>query len=681
MNKFDIITIDFETYYDDEYTLSKMTTLEYVRDPRFDVLSVSVKINGGKSEVLTHEQFKRFVASVPWESVAVNAHHAHFEGLILRERFGVVRVGFWIDTLSMARCLYSGEIGASLAKVAPYLGGGRKLEMPPVKGLHYDQVVAAGLWPALVEYNANDTDEQYRIFRVMLADFPSPAKELRVIDYTIRMYTEPFFRIDEALLSEYADWEDRRRDELLARMGLTEKDFRSRDKFAAILRSQGVEPPLKRALDKYKRPKVNDDGSPKMTYAFAKDDVGMQILLDHEDETIRELCAAKLLFSSTMRQTRSRRLLWAGKGGLPVPVYLKPYAAHTGRWGGGDKTNFQNFDRVKRRKNPETKKEEMIPNTGMLRRALIAPPGYSIVVADSAQIEARKNAWHSGQADIVEAFAAKRDIYSEFASTIYMRMIDRKKNADDFIPGFVGKTCILGLGYGMGWPKFAFEMLKGALGGPPVQFKQHDMEMLNVNFGRFVNNPRNIEKVKSIISRLDWEALLVHCAVCWEIVNRYRGRSDRIVGFWEICDQMIPKIWAGREDEFGPNGIYKVTQGAIILPSGRKLKYPNLHKGKDGWSYTDPETHEVKKLYGGKVCENVTQAVCRDIVAWQGIEVSKFMFLATTTHDELVGGIETHRAQWALDRTIEIMSVSPDYAPGLPLLAEGGWGQSYGEIK
>jgi DNA polymerase len=201
-----------------------------------------------------------------------------------------------------------------------------------------------------------------------------------------------------------------------------------------------------------------------MIPAFAKTDPGMQELLEHPEEEIRFLAEARLAVKSTLVESRSLRYLKCSTRG-PMTVYTKYSGAHTRRRSGGDKTNYQNMGR------DDVKRPEMI----LLKRSIEAPEGHMIVAADSAQIQARINAWLCNHWELVEAFAQGRDVYSEFASKIYMREINRKKNKEDFIPGFVGKTCTLGLGFQMWWPKFAFEMLKGALGGPPVQFTADDI--------------------------------------------------------------------------------------------------------------------------------------------------------------------------------------------------------------
>ena len=87
----DLITLDFETYYDREFSLSKLTTEAYVRDPRFEVIGVGVKVNGAETEWAsgTHEQIKEYLDSFDWSDAMLLCHNTMFDGAILNWRFGI----------------------------------------------------------------------------------------------------------------------------------------------------------------------------------------------------------------------------------------------------------------------------------------------------------------------------------------------------------------------------------------------------------------------------------------------------------------------------------------------------------------------------------------------------------------------------------------------------------------
>lgn len=312
---------------------------------------------------------------------------------------------------------------------------------------------------------------------------------------------------------------------------------------------------------------------------------------------------------------------------------------NTGRWGGNNKMNMQNLQRG-----------------GELRQSILAPSGHVICVADSGQIEARVNGMLWGQDDLLEAFRVsdeyerrvggmpkdkrpppalhERDAYCRFGDDIYGRTITKA----DTMERFVGKVCVLGLGYQMGAPKLQITLARGALGGPPVFFE------------------------------LDR---------CKEIVNTYRRRNYRIAQGWEICAGIIEDMAIGREGSHGP---ICWEQDTIWLPNGMRLHYPDLKKapgdkGWDEWTYQAKEMR--KKIYGGLLCENLVQALARIIVAEQMLQIDTFARVVMTTHDEVVAIARKAQADRVMTRMIKTMQTSPKWWPGIPLNAEGGYAVNY----
>jgi DNA polymerase len=331
--------------------------------------------------------------------------------------------------------------------------------------------------------------------------------------------------------------------------------------------------------------------------------------------------------------------------------------------------NFQNLERTDKKN----------PRKGVLRRALRAPQGMSVVVADSAQIEARVTAWLAGQTDLVAAFAENRDIYSEFASRCYGRHIDRKANPDDFIPGFVGKTAILGLGFGMGWLKFAGTLMKGALGGPPVIFNEKVAEELGVDYRAFMEDDVKMDRVRELPSRLEDWAKAVHCAVAESFVKTYRSTNRMVVAYWKKMEGVIECMAAGNSSP-----TLDTVRHGIRLPSGMVMQYPGLQRSEsgDGWSYLG-EHKCRKKIYGGSLTENVVQALARQIIAdqMQAFRESSGHYPVTMTHDELVYVVDENQDEDVLAALLTCMKTAPAWAPGLPLNAEGGTGPTYGDAK
>lgn len=672
-----VLVIDFETFYGADYTLSKLTTEAYVRDPRFQTIGVGVRNADNSARIwFEHEQFKAWAASVDWNEIAVIAHHAHFDGLILSHHYNV-RPRFWFDTLSMANALRP-HSRKSLAKLAELEGIGRKGEEVVLAKDKRREDFTPAEWQQYGVYCLNDCDLEYALYDLYAKQFSMT--ELRVMDFTIRQFTEPLLTMNRDVLAQHHADEIARKKALLEKCGADKADLMSNPKFAQLLLEYGVEPPMKYSEKQTKTAREEDpDAAPVYTYAFAKSDPGMKDLLEHDNPEVRALVEARVGVKSTIEETRALRYMGIVDRGL-WPVYIAYHKAHTGRAAGGDKSNAQNLKRG-----------------GILRDAIEAPPGHKIPVADSAQIEARVLAWLACQSDLVQAFAQGRDIYSEDASEIFNRPVDRKRKEivdgketyPDFIPGFIAKTQRLGLGFQMWWPKFAATMLAGAMGGPPVQFGREMLEQMRIDFTSFVNNPRDVNAALSIPTRLSDADMIVHCIVSKHLVVRYREKNKAIVWFWDLCNTAIEAMYRGQEMVFGFNGTLRTEKGAVVLPSGRRLYYPDLqfeviNRGKKNerldWTYWNGE--ERTKIYGGLATENWVQALARDIVMEQGVRyVDTGRRIAIQTHDELGGVVPDHDAQEALATLIEIMKSPPTWAPGLPLSAEGGIGQRYGDAK
>lgn len=673
----EILTLDFETFYDQEYTLKKMSTSQYVYDPRFETIGVGIRY-GERRLWLEDAQFRALAKQLPWDKLAVLAHHAHFDGLILSHHYGI-KPAFWFDTLSMARAIHGEAVAVNLDNLMRLYGLGQKgHEVVEARGKRRRDFTQAE-WNQYGVYCVNDCNGTAGLFNKMIVGFPKT--ELELVDITVRMFTEPLMVLDEPKMQEYLAWEIDRKEKLLARIttgreSMTEaekekakKSLASNDKFADLLRDMGIEPPLKDS------PSVVDEhGNPKKIYAFAKGDPAFQELMLGGDDDVRLLCEARMSVKSAGNETRTARLLDIGANQRPLPVYLKTFGAGTFRWSGGDKMNWQNFERM----NKKDKRK------GTIRQSIRAPKGMLLFGGDASQIEARFNAWYSGQQDIVDAFARGDDIYSMFASEIYNRPIDRKKNADDEIPGHVGKTAILGLGYQMGYLKFGGEMLRGANGGAPVQFKEEDLHKLHIDPTAFLANPKNVQRILEVPGRLAPAEKLIHYTVANYIVNVYRSKNDKIKANWDFMGEVIKLMLQGYRGPVGKNDIIQIVEDGILLPSGLVMHYRELRYDADTKSYSYlAKRGERSKIYGGLMTENLTQALCRIIVSDAMLQLRREGVPAITSmeHDAIIGAAKSAEAPYWSARLLELIATAPSWAPGLPLAAEGGFGETLGDTK
>jgi len=507
-----LITLDFETYYTDkDLGFRTQTTEEYIRDPRFEVIGVSVQVNDGSPVWFSGERetTRKWLAQFNWKESLVLAHNTLFDGAILAWHFGIKPMAL-ADTLCMARALHGVEVGGSLAKLATRYNVG-------VKG---DEVV-------------------------------------------IKMFTEPVLYVEQSTLQERLTELQEEKSRLL--QGLmeqlkcaTEEEVReklsSNKKFAEVITGFGIDVPYKTSVT-----------TGKQIPALAKKDEGFIALTENDDPFIQQLCAVRLGTKSTLEEKRIERFMDIGKrnrGALPIP--LKYYGAHTGRWSGTDKVNFQNLP-------------SRDPKKKALKKAIVPPDGYMVINSDSSQIEARVLAWLAGQEDVVKQFAKGEDVYSIFASNVYGKTITKA----DPTERFVGKTCILGLGYGTGAMKLQHTLATSQ----PVSVKLDEEE-------------------------------------CKRIVGVYRDNNSSIIALWREADRMLENMIDGKIKKpiaFGEYECVHYDKDGIILPNGFRIRYPNLRRvTKDDKTQIvyDSRKGEVS-IWGGAVVENVVQALARIVVGTQ----------------------------------------------------------------
>lgn len=416
----DLVVIDFETYYAKDYSLSKLTTQQYVDDPRFEVIGVAVKVNDGKTQWFTGsmEETQKFLDQFDWDNAIVVAHNALFDATILTWKFGIIPF-LWADTLSMARAIHGTEVGGSLAKLVTHYELGEKgTEVVNALGLRRLEFPAYQL-AAYGQYCIKDVDLTHALFQLLAPKFDKV--EIRLIDMTIRMHSQPSLGLDLPILEDHLHTIRGNKAILLMACNADQKTLMSNQKFAEALIERGVSPPMKVS-----------PATGKMTYAFAKTEDGMKALLEHHDFEVQALVAARLGVKSTLEETRTQRFIDMANAGGALPVPLKYYGATTGRWAATDGTNLQN-----------------IPRGSRLKEAIVAPEGFQIVGADLSNIELRVGLYFAGQMDKLQLLANGVDLYKDFASTVFNVAYDEVDDDQRFI----GKTSQLSLIYGTGAAK------------------------------------------------------------------------------------------------------------------------------------------------------------------------------------------------------------------------------------
>ena len=618
-----IVTLDFETFYDTGYGLKKLTTEEYIKSPLFQVIGVAIKIDQGSTKWYsgTHEEIKDVLDTIDWEDTGLVCHNMMFDGAILSWIFNVVPKVYF-DTLPIARALHGINVGGSLKFLAEkYHLGEKGTEVLDAKGKRLEDFQPHELH-RYGEYCKNDVALTYKLFNILIKDFPP--SELKLIDLTIRMFTQPLLEVDDALLIERLEVVKEEKQGLLsglkARLECEDeecvrKKLASNKQFAELLEEIGVPCPMKESPT-----------TGKQTYALAKTDQGFIDLKEHEDPFIQELCAVRLGTKSTIEESRIERFISIGarnRGKLPIP--LKYYGAHTGRWSGADKVNFQNLP------SRDAKKKA-------LKNAILPPEGHVIMNVDSSQIEARLLVWLAGQEDVTQLYREGRDVYCEFASKVYGKKIDKRNKLERA----VGKTCILGLGYGTGATKLQNVLKLGA----GVEFSEQE---------------------------------------CQRLVKIYREVNDKVVQLWRECDDALNDIasWpSGKEPYYlGAQKCVIVSSKGLKLPNGLYIYYPELE-----WDTSELKGKFVYKnrfgnisIWGDSVVENVVQALARIVIGEQMVAISHRYRPALTVHDAVVCIAPEEEKDEALKYIMEEMSRPPVWGQDCPITCEGGYGDNYGD--
>jgi DNA polymerase len=607
----DIFCIDFETYYDKDFSLSKLTTEEYIRSKDFEVIGVAVQRKDEEPIWFsgTQEKTKEWLNQFNFADHAVIAHNAVFDMAILNWHFDI-RPKIIVDTLSMARALHGTEVGGSLKVLAEHYNLGVKgTEVLDAKGKQRIDFNAEDL-ASYGEYCRNDVRLTMDLFKQLSGDFP--LFEYKLIDLTIRMFTEPVLELDRESLVRLLEEINVTKNALLVRAVSNRESLLSNAKFAQELELLGVVCPIKISST-----------TGKETWALSKNDEEFKALLEHDNPAVQALAAARIGIKSTLEETRTMRFMdIEARGALPIP--LRYYAAHTGRWGGDDKINMQNLGRKSN-----------------LKYAIRAPDGYFLIDADSSQIEARTLAWLASQNDLVDAFERGEDVYKIMASAIYNKPVGEITSDERF----VGKTTILGCGYGMGNKKFR------------IQLKTFNVDLSEEE--------------------------------CERIIKVYRETYDWIPALWKRASTALDAMIENKTISIGRDKILVVDgKKGIRLPNGMYIKYPNLRKvdrDNGGYEYV----YDVKKgkstypsrIYGGKVIENVCQALARIIIGEQMLMINKKYKVVMTVHDAVACIVPEHELATAREYVVMCMRMRPKWAMELPLNCESGVGTTYGHCS
>lgn len=589
----DKIYWDAETYYDRQYSLTKMTTTEYVFDPRFQLLGVAYAINDGPVH------YVKELPDLDYENSEFIAHNAAFDAMILY-RFGR-KAAKYNCTLSKARYALPMLKSHSLKSVSKALNIGEK----------GDALVEGSYDADLEAYAKQDVELCRKIDQIIQI----PTSEQDLLSLTIRWFVEPKLRGNVAKFEAASIKAAEERQALIEASGLPEETLVSNTQFAQWIAEQGLEVPHKPSPA---------NGWP--TPALAKGDVEFQRLM-RSNPSYDTVWKARIAAKSNININRPQKLANVCKvtPNNALPMALKWYGAHTGRWSGTE-NNVQN-----------------LPRGSASRTGIEAPPGHVIVVADSSQIELRVNAWISKEAWVLDALAKDEDIYkttvSKLTGTPYDEVTEDQR--------MLGKAVVLGCGYGLGHVKFHMMCESGPFGMAPIYMTEHEAK---------------------------------------EVIQKFRSANPNITAFWKECEDYLSIIYR-KQLSFLNDGIkppvttvgpLRLDRNAIILPNDMALFYTGLHHDGEGWRYGDNNY-----IYSGKCAENLVQALARIIVAEQILECERQgIWTVSSTHDEILAIAPESEADQTLQTMLTIMSTTPQWAklddyPELILNVKGGYNKVY----
>nr|DAN51451.1 MAG TPA: DNA polymerase I [Caudoviricetes sp.] len=696
------ITLDFETYYSkkDKYSLTAkgMTIEKYVRNPKFEIIGLAVKVGNKPTEWLKPAEIEDWIKHIEiaygWDNVRVIAHNARFDAAILGWIYNIYPKQI-ADTMLMSRACQLWD-GHSLDNVTKELrnrynwgivrgDNGQtiwgKFEMKDLpdtlnKG---DEVVNAdgkqlfdfteAEYDAYADYCITDVDLTWSAYNWFMKERKFPAKEIDVMTLTIEMFTFPVIELHIPVLQEVEKVINEKRQALLDKVGVTTEDLRSDAKFAMLLSELGVDPPTK----------LNPKGETK--YAFAKKDLGFIKLLEHDDPAVVELVEARLGNKSSQAVTRVKSLLEMSDRGL-LPIPLEYYAAHTGRWGGSDGINLQNFNRnqlvdkdtpvgtkvfyadkadvvvkvlddgkVQLARAGVVENDEELLHIMGLRDALKAPKGKKLVVFDLAQVELRANSWMWGEEWVLDTLVQGKDIYKVTAANTYGIPYEEVNKSQRF----VGKSQQLGLGYGAG-----INGLKVVMGKRSEEFTDDELQ---------------------------------------SFVNAYRSAASNIVRGWKQCKSALGAMVSGVAISFCKDNILSTDGHRIALPNGLHLTYRDIHvrpgeMGPELWFWgknKQTKKPDWEKTFSGKCDENCCQSLCRIIMGDIMIAIREDFakrnwsrddaHICLTVHDEVIVCCKDELAEEVSEIMQYQMKKSRDWYHDLPLDCAGDIAQRYGCAK
>lgn len=624
----DTLVLDCESFFDKDYNLQKLSTYEYVTNSQFEILGWATKRDDdGPAEF--HIELPKHIR---WKSTTIIMHNAPYDALVLAIHYGLYPP-FIVDTLDLARHVEP-RWSNSLADLCTRHGLKAKGDTQQFKGLHHSDFTGQQRVD-LIDYATNDADRTYDLLQLLLPKLSNPRFELEVAKYTRNLFIKPVLHFNTSRAEKLKEEMCQEVQKVVIQADLTETQLRSNKFFELQIREAlgSEEPPMKQ-------------GKKGPMLAIAKTDPGYAYLLNHLNDRARYLMEARVAVKSwPLHMKRVDRLCSAFKhAGKRLPVPLRYYGAHTGRWSGCEGINLHNLP------------ARGHPLVNQIRTLIEAPKGCMLVISDFSQIEARVLDWLAEQNDMLRAFAEGKQIYCEFASRLTGHRIRKPKKTDSKIVAEwhgnyrqMGKIGILGAGYGMG--------------------KDQCMT--------FAKNTYKID---------------LSIAEAARIIKLYRSTHPMVVLFWEKVERafrMATQTGQAYELSYGLRFFREDNATVIQLPSTRRLYYTgakvegtarNPQLVMPNPAAKTPTRGNAIWFWGGYLVENIVQAVSRDILAETVLKIEELgVRIPLIVHDDLSVVVPEDQVDTYRSQIEDIARTPPVWASGLPVDIDCRISRSYGK--
>lgn len=651
------LSIDIETY--SSVDLSKSGVFKYVESPDFDVLLFAYKVNNDPVKVVDLASGEKIPEEILLDlsdpTVLKTAFNASFEITCLKRWFETQNSKVTIDPRqwedTMLRASYSGYTG-SLKSVAETLDlkeeeqkdkrGTLLINLfskprkpskknPNTRVLPEDEPEK---WEQFKEYNRRDVEVEFAI-RNALIDVVIPEKEKAgwLLDFKIQ---ERGVRVDMRLVESALNLDKAEKARLTHELQLL-----------TGISNPKSGPQIKEWLNR----KLDREIS-----TLTKDSVP-ELIKECEEEGQDEVATAlelrqELTKTSLAKYSRIKEMVCQDN---KVHGILKFYGSRTGRWAGRG-VQIQNLPRNYLISIGSARELFLDGNyeglklvygfnlsdiaSQLIRTSFVPDDGKMFAVADYSAIEARVIAWLSGEEWRLNVFRTTGKIYEESAAQLFNVPFEKicDKSAPEHKYRAQGKVAELALGYQ----------------GGPAAIEKFDPD-------------GNIPKANRA-----------------SIVERWREKSPHIVKLWWDCNNAALDAIDNPGQIFKVNGLafkYDTKSLSVTLPSGRNIYYPNAKIGTDSYGrrvfeYTGmiQATRKIGQvyMYGGKIVENVIQSIARDCLAEALLKLDKAGYdIKFHVHDEVIIEVNKETAEEDLKKIIGIMCEPPEWAPDLPLNAEG----------